>query len=62
MLAYIDCAMRMNRREERVHNARTSITAQFNSKQQNFLNFALSHYVSECVDELEVKELAPLVL
>jgi type I restriction enzyme, R subunit len=48
-------------RAERASNARTSIMARFNSKQQNFLDFVLSHYVSVGVDELDQAKLTPLL-
>ena len=35
--------------------------AQFNSKQQAFLDFVLSHYVTEGVHELDREKLTPLL-
>lgn len=37
------------------------ITANFNRKQQEFLDFVLSHYVQEGVQELDRDKLAPLL-
>ena len=42
-------------------NAKTSITAQFNTKLQAFLDFVLSHYVSIGVEELDQNKLTPLL-
>jgi len=38
-----------------------NITANFNRKQQEFLDFVLSHYVQEGVHELDRDKLAPLL-
>lgn len=48
-------------RSERASNARSLITTQFNSKQQAFLDFVLSHYVNEGVGELDPDKLPPLL-
>src|SRR5258708_32334218 len=48
-------------REERAANAKTVISSRFNAKQQMFLDFVLSHYVSVGVDELEQEKLTPLL-
>jgi type I restriction enzyme R subunit len=37
------------------------ITRRFNSKQQAFLDFVLSHYVTEGVQELDQEKLTPLL-
>ena len=37
------------------------INAQFNAKQQAFLDFVLSHYVKEGVQELDQEKLTPLL-
>ena len=37
------------------------ISTHFNSKQQVFLDFVLSHYVSSGVDELDQEKLPPLL-
>ena len=48
-------------REERAERAKTVINAEFNAKQQAFLDFVLSHYVSVGVDELDQEKLTPLL-
>jgi type I restriction enzyme R subunit len=37
------------------------IDTRFNSRQKTFLDFVLSHYVSEGVDELDQAKLSPLL-
>jgi len=49
VLAYVAYALPTLTREERAANARVGISTQFNSKQQAFLDFVLSHYVKEGV-------------
>ena len=39
----------------------TRINTHFNSKQQTFLDFVLSHYVSVGVEELDQAKLTPLL-
>ena len=41
--------------------ARPNIVTQFNTKQQAFLDFVLSHYVREGVGELDLEKLSPLL-
>lgn len=48
-------------REERATQAKVGITANFNTKQQAFLDFVLSHYVHEGVQELDQEKLTPLL-
>jgi len=48
-------------REERAARAKALINTRFNSKQQVFLNFVLSHYVSVGVEELDLAKLNPLL-
>jgi type I restriction enzyme R subunit len=48
-------------REERVANAKVVISTHFNTKQRVFLDFVLSHYVSEGVGELDQDKLTPLL-
>ncbi len=45
----------------RADHARVHINSQFNAKQQAFLDFVLSHYVTEGVTELEQSKLNPLL-
>jgi len=61
VLAYVAYAMEPLTREERAHRARALVSANFNGKQQTFLEFVLSHYVSEGVDELDQAKLSPLL-
>ncbi len=62
VLAYIAYALPPITREERAARAKVIINSRFNSKQQVFLDFVLSHYVSEGVEELDQDKLAPLLL
>jgi len=48
-------------REERAERAKVAIGTQFNDKQQAFLSFVLSHYVSAGVEELDEAKLGPLL-
>ena len=48
-------------RQERAAKAMALISTNFNSKQQVFLNFVLSHYISEGVEELDKEKLTPLL-
>ena len=46
VLAHVAYAMPTFTREQRATNAKTIIGTQFNTKQQIFLDFVLSHYVT----------------
>jgi len=48
-------------RDVRAASARGYINSQFNTKQQAFLDFVLSHYVAVGVEELEREKLTPLL-
>jgi type I restriction enzyme R subunit len=48
-------------RAERVARSMAMISANYNSKQQVFLDFVLSHYVAQGVDELDQAKLTPLL-
>ena len=61
VLAYVAYAVPPITREERAARARDTIRTHFNSKQQVFLDFVLSHYVSACVEELDQEKLTPLL-
>jgi len=61
VLAYVAYAMPPLTREQRASNARVEISSQFNSKQQSFLDFVLSHYVNVGVEELSAEKLNPLL-
>jgi type I restriction enzyme R subunit len=61
VLAYVAYALPPLNREERAARARVVISKHFNSKQQAFLDFVLSHYVSVGVEELDQEKLTPLL-
>jgi type I restriction enzyme, R subunit len=61
VLAHVAYAMPTLTREERAAKAKTLIISRFNTKQQMFLDFVLSHYVSIGVDELDQEKLTPLL-
>lgn len=61
VLAYVAYAMPPLTREERADKAKVIIGTHFNSKQQNFLDFVLAHYVSVGVEELDKGKLTPLL-
>ena len=61
VLAYVAYAMPPLTREERAAKAKVAISTHFNTKQQVFLDFVLSHYVSVGVDELDQEKLTPLL-
>ena len=62
VLAYVAYALPTLTRDERAAKAKIEITTHFNSKQQVFLDFVLSHYVQVGVEELEQEKLHPLLL
>ncbi len=61
VLAHVAYAVPPITRQERADLARVSITAQFSRKQQAFLEFVLSHYVTSGVQELDQEKLIPLL-
>ncbi|MGD0519351.1 MAG: type I restriction-modification enzyme R subunit C-terminal domain-containing protein, partial [Thermoguttaceae bacterium] len=61
VLAYVAYALPTLTREERAAKAKVVISTQFNSKQQAFLDFVLTHYVSQGVRELDQEKLTPLL-
>jgi type I restriction enzyme R subunit len=61
VLAYVAYAVPPLNRTERAAKAKPFIGAQFNSKQQVFLEFVLSHYVNVGVEELEQEKLTTLL-
>ncbi len=61
VLAHVAYALPPLTREERANTAKASIGTLFDSKQQVFLDFVLSHYVSAGVDELDQEKLVPLL-
>ena len=61
VLAHVAYAIPTLTRQERAANAKTVISSRFNTKQQMFLDFVLSHYISIGVDELQQEKLTPLL-
>ena len=61
VLAHVAYALPPVTREERAGRARINISSHFNVKQQMFLDFVLSHYVSVGVEELDQEKLTPLL-
>ncbi|MDD5198497.1 MAG: DEAD/DEAH box helicase family protein, partial [Terrimicrobiaceae bacterium] len=61
VLAYVAYLLPPLTREERAGKAKVAISTHFNSKQQVFLDFVLSHYVTEGVEELDQQKLTPLL-
>ena len=61
VLAYVSYAAPTVTRAERAARAKGAIAATFDEKQQAFLDFVLSHYVTVGVDELAQEKLTPLL-
>lgn len=61
VLAHVAYALPPLTREERANKAKLVMSTHFNSKQQIFLDFVLSHYVSVGVEELDQEKLTPLL-
>ncbi len=61
VLAHVAYALAPLTREERAGKARVEISTRFTTKQQVFLDFVLSHYVSVGVEELAPDKLTPLL-
>jgi type I restriction enzyme, R subunit len=61
VLAYVAYAKSPVTRDFRAANARVYINSSFSVKQQAFLDFVLSHYVSVGVNELAPDKLIPLL-
>ncbi|MCA3176847.1 MAG: DEAD/DEAH box helicase family protein [Burkholderiales bacterium] len=61
VLAHVAYALEPLTRKERADRAMALISGQFNSKQQVFLDFVLSHYVALGVEELDQTKLTPLL-
>jgi type I restriction enzyme, R subunit len=61
VLAHVAYALPPLTREERASKAKVEISTRFNPKQQVFLDFVLSHYVSVGVEELDQGKLSPLL-
>ena len=61
VLAHVAYALPPLTREQRAAKAKVEISTEFNSKQRVFLEFVLSHYVTDGVDELATEKLTPLL-
>jgi type I restriction enzyme, R subunit len=61
VLAHVAYALPPLTREERAARAKVVISSRFNTKQQVFLDFVLSQYVNEGVQELDQEKLGPLL-
>ena len=61
VLAHVAYALPTLSREQRAAKAKVEISTHFNSKQQVFLDFVLSHYVNVGVEELAQGKLTPLL-
>ena len=61
VLAHVAYAQAPLTRQQRADRAMAVISTNFNSKQQVFLDFVLSHYVSVGVEELDKEKLTPLL-
>lgn len=61
VLAHVAYALEPMTREERAAKAMTLIDTRFGDKQRAFLDFVLSHYVSNGVGELDQTKLTPLL-
>jgi type I restriction enzyme R subunit len=61
VLAHVAYALPPLTREERAVKAKVNISTHFNTKQQVFLDFVLSHYVQVGVEELDQEKLTPLL-
>ena len=61
VLAHVAYAMTPQTREERAERARAAIGTHYSDRQQAFLAFVLSHYVSVGVEELDIAKLNPLL-
>jgi type I restriction enzyme R subunit len=61
VLAHVAYALPTLSREERAAKAKIQTSTHFNSKQQVFLDFVLSHYISVGVEELDQEKLPTLL-
>jgi type I restriction enzyme R subunit len=61
VLSYVAYASPPLTREIRAGHAKEAIRDLFSDRQQGFLDFVLSHYVSEGVGELDMAKLSPLL-
>lgn len=61
VLAHIAYALPTLTRAERATHAKVGMRTRFTTKQQQFLDFVLAHYVSDGVHELDQEKLSPLL-
>nr|MDP9179111.1 restriction endonuclease subunit R [Gemmatimonadota bacterium] len=61
VLAHVAYALPTLTRAERAAKAKIEISSRFSNKQQVFLDFVLSHYVTVGVEELDKSKLTPLL-
>ncbi len=61
VLAYVAYALPTLSRQQRAARAKVEISHHFNARQQAFLDFVLSHYVTVGVEELDQEKLTPLL-
>ena len=61
VLAYVAYALPMLTRQERAAQAKRGYSPQINYRQQAFIDFVLSHYVTVGVEELSKEKLNPLL-
>ena len=61
VLAHVAYAMEPLTRQQRADRAMAAISENFNSKHKVFLDFVLSHYVAQGVEELDQDKLTPLL-
>ena len=61
VLAHVAYALAPLTRDERAARAMAIVSTHFNSKQQVFIDFVLSHYISIGVEELDPEKLTPLL-
>ncbi len=61
VLAYVAFATATETRTVRANRAAAAVHKKFNTKQQAFVNFVLTQYVQQGVDELDTEKLSPLL-
>ena len=61
VLAYVAFASAPQSRQQRAEHARQWTATEVTDKQQAFIDFVLSHYVAQGVDELDQEKLPPLL-
>ncbi|MDO8385545.1 MAG: type I restriction-modification enzyme R subunit C-terminal domain-containing protein, partial [Polaromonas sp.] len=61
VLAYVAFATATETRTVRANRATVATHQQFNDRQQAFVDFVLTQYVQQGVDELDTEKLSPLL-